>query len=130
MKRHYEMLLRILVLVGILGVASTEVAAAVVISSTVGASGKYLVTGMPVTGTAPAMIKLTFENRTAGTNLELCAGAGGDFAGGYCPMSLANSGGPGFRFLTIVDMATLSGKVLYVRRGAGTAASTFVLTVE
>ena len=115
---------------GILGAAGTEAAAAVVISATVGASGKYLVTEMPVTGTAPAMIKLTFEKRTAGTTLRLCAGAGGDFTVGSCPMSLAYSGGPGFQMLTIVDMATLLGKVLYVKREVGTAASTFVLTVE
>jgi hypothetical protein len=130
MKLHYKILLRMLVMVGILVAAGTEAAAAVAISSTVGASGKYLVTQVPVTGTAPAMIKLTFENRTAGTKLELCAGAGGDFAGGYCPMSLANSVARGAPLLTIVDMATLSGKVLYVRSVAGTAASTFVLTVE
>jgi hypothetical protein len=129
MKRHYKMLLQIVAMVGILGAAGTA-AAAVAISGTVGASGKYLVTGMPVTGTAPAMIKLTFENRTAGTNLELCAGTTADFGTGACPMSLVSSGGPGFRFLTIVDMATLSGKVLYVKRAVGTATSTFVLTVE
>lgn len=128
MKRHYEMLLRILVMVGILGAAGTDAAAAVVISGTVGASGMYLVTGLPVQGAAPAMIKFTFENRTAGTHLQLCAGDGSDFSG--CTMILANSSGPGFRFLTIVDMPTLSGKVLYVRRGSGTAPSTFVLTVE
>jgi len=124
------MLLHILITVGILGATGTEAAAAVVISGTVATSGKYMVSGIPVTGTAPAMIKLTFENRTAGTNLYLCAGTGGDFAAGGCPMALATSGGPGFRFLTIVDMPTLSGKVLYVKREVGTAASTFVLTVE
>lgn len=128
MKRHYEMLLRILVMVGILGAASTEAAAALVISGTVGASGIYVVTGLDVQGTAPALIKFMFENRTAGTTLQLCAGDGSDFSG--CTMILASSREPGRRFLTIVDLPTLSGKVLYVRRPSGTATSTFVLTVE
>jgi hypothetical protein len=111
-------------------VAASGVDAAVSISGIVGASGKFLLTGMPVTGNAPAVLKMTFENRTAGTNLNLCAGTTADFGSGACPINLSSSGGPGFRFLTIVDTATLSGKVLYVKRAVGTTAAEFVLTVE
>lgn len=132
MKRIHRLILAALWTVGFT-VAGSGVDAAVSISGIVGASGKYLLTGMPVTGTAgtaPAVLKMTFENRTAGTNLNLCAGTTADFVTGACPMSLASSGGPGFRFLTIVDTLTLSGKVLYVKRAVGTAASEFALTVE
>jgi hypothetical protein len=67
---------------------------------------------------------------TAGTNLELCAGTGADFAAGTCPVRLSDSGGPGFVFLTIVDTPALSGKIIYVIRAVGIAAATFRLTVE
>jgi hypothetical protein len=60
------------------------------------AAGKYLVTGAPVTTTTAAVLKLSFENTTPGTNLELCAGTGADFAAGTCPTRLSDSGGPGF----------------------------------
>jgi len=100
------------------------------ITDTVGASGKFLVTGMPVSGPTSAIVKLVFGNLTSGTNLELCAGSTADFSSGTCALSLSSSGGPGFNFLTIVDLAQLNGKVLFVKRAVGTAASKFSLTVE
>jgi hypothetical protein len=100
------------------------------ITGTVEAAGKYLVTGAPVTATTGAVLKLSFENITAGTNLELCAGTGADFIAGSCPTRLSDSGGPGFVFLTIVDTPAISGKIIYVIRVVGTAAATFRLTVE
>jgi hypothetical protein len=45
-------------------------------------------------------------------------------------MHLSGSGGPGFRFLTIIDAKALSGKVLYAIRAVGTAPAQFIWTVE
>lgn len=104
--------------------------ASTTITGTVEAAGKYLVTGAPVTTTTAAVLKISFENTTPGTNLELCAGTGADFIAGSCPTRLSDSGGPGFVFLTIVDTPAISGKIIYVVRGVGTAAATFRLTVE
>ena len=104
--------------------------AAVQITGTVGTSGKYLVTGMPVSGPASGVVKLVFGNLTSGTNLQLCAGTAADFGSGTCALDLSSSGGPGFNFLTIVDLAQLNGKVLFVKRAVGTATARFSLTVE
>jgi hypothetical protein len=104
--------------------------AATTITGTVQSEGKYLVSGAPVATTTPAVLKLSFQNNTPGTNLELCAGAGSDFISGACPIRLSDSGGPGFVFLTIVDTPALSGKVIYVIRAVGIAPATFQLTVE
>jgi hypothetical protein len=104
--------------------------ASTTITGTVEASGKYLVTGAPVTTTTAAVLKLSFENTTPGTNLELCAGTGADFLAATCPTRLSDSGGPGFVFLTIVDTPAISGKIIYVVRVVGTAAATFRLTIE
>jgi hypothetical protein len=109
---------------------ATPAWAATVITGTVGAPGKYLVTGAPVTTTAVTVLKLSFENKTAGTNLELCAGSAADFAAGTCSTRLSDSGGPGFIFLTITDTSQLAGKFIYVLRAVGINASTFLLTVE
>lgn len=94
------------------------------------ADPKYLITGTQVTSAAHAVLTMTFENRTLGTNIALCAGPIDDFVQGECSMQLSDSGGPGFQFLTIVDANVLSGEVLYVIREVGTAPSQFVLTVE
>ena len=104
--------------------------ASTTISGTVEAAGKYLVTGAPVTTTTAAVLKLSFENTTPGTNLELCAGTGADFIAGTCPTRLSDSGGPGFVFLTIVDTPAISGKIIYVIRAVGAASATFRLTIE
>ncbi|HEY6342669.1 MAG TPA: hypothetical protein VIY49_14340 [Bryobacteraceae bacterium] len=100
------------------------------ITGTVGASGKYLVTGAPVTTTTAAVLKISFGNDTPGTNLALCAGTAADFASGTCGLRLSDSGGPGFTFLTIVDTPAITGKILYVIREVGVANSTFTLTIE
>jgi hypothetical protein len=115
---------------GLLGTGIENGRAAVLITGTIGGSGKYLVTGMAVTSTTPAVFKLAFENLTAGTNLVLCAGTLADFDSGVCAIRLVGSGGPGFKFLTIVDMSILSGKILFVQRAVGTLPSKFTLTVE
>ena len=100
------------------------------INGTVGPSGKYLLTGMPVDGNVHAWLKLSFENKTAGTNLALCAGSDADFNAGIAGISLSDSGGPGFQFLTIIDIAKLSGKVIYVLREVGGADANFTVAIE
>jgi len=104
--------------------------AATTITGTVQSEGKYLVSGAPVTTTTPAVLKLSFQNNTPGTNLELCAGNSADFVAGACPTRLSDSGGPGFVFLTIVDTPALSGKIIYVIRAVGIAPAAFQLTIE
>lgn len=100
------------------------------ITGTVGVSGKYMVTGMPVDTKTHVALKLAFENNTAGTNLSLCAGSDADFVAGTAGIRLSDSGGPGFKFLTIIDANLLSGKVIYVLRAVGSANSDFTLTVD
>ena len=51
----------------------------ITITGTVGSSGKYLVTGIPVDTTANAVLKIAFENNTSGTNLALFAGTDANF---------------------------------------------------
>jgi hypothetical protein len=123
-------------LVPIVGVLALLVASAgnsfgeTTITGTVGASGKYLITGAPVTTTTAAVLKISFGNDTAGTNLALCAGTTADFASSHCAQQLSDSGGPGFKFLTIVDTPALTGKILFVIREVGIATSTFTMTIE
>jgi hypothetical protein len=100
------------------------------LTGTVGAAGKYLVTGIPVSTQTHTVLKLTFENNTSGTNLALCAGSDADFLAGTAGITLSDSGGPGFQFLTIIDTHRLSGKVIYVLRQVGTADSQFTLIVD
>jgi hypothetical protein len=102
----------------------------ITITGTVGTNGKYLLTGIPVDTTTPAVLKLTFENNTAGTNLTLCAGTIADFNAGNTATLLSSSGGPGFIFLTIIDAQKLAGKAIYVLRAVGTAASQFTLNID
>jgi len=91
---------------------------------------KYLITGTPVISSGDGLLKMTFETRTPGTNVSLCAGTMEDFADGKCSVILSGSGGPGFKFLTIIDARELSGKVLYAIRAAGTAPAQFALTID
>jgi len=100
------------------------------LTGTVGGSGKYLVSGMPVDTKTHTVLKIVFENKTAGTNLALFAGTDAEFAAGTSGLRLSDSGGPGFQFLTIIDSHKLSGKIIYVLREVGTADSQFSLTVE
>ncbi len=103
----------------------------ITITGTVGTSGKYLVSSIAVTTTANAVLKITFENNTAGTNLGLYAGTLAEFdSGATTAMKLNGSGGPGFKFLTIIDTNKLNGKFIFVRRDVGTAPSQFTLIIE
>jgi hypothetical protein len=102
----------------------------ITITGTVGANGKYLVTGMPVDTNTHAVLKLSFENLTSGTNLALCAGSVADFNAGSVGLQLSDSGGPGFVFLTIIDTHKIAGKVIYVLRAVGSANSEFRLIVD
>jgi len=102
----------------------------ITVTGTVGSSGKYLVTGIPIATQTHTVLKFTFENKTAGTNLALYAGTTGDFTLGSGGTQLSDSGGPGFVFLTIIDTHQLSNQVLFVRREVGTADSQFTLTVD
>jgi hypothetical protein len=104
--------------------------AVITITGTVGASGKYLVTSIPVHSKVDAVLKISFENNTGGTNLALIAGTNAQFTSGTGGTQISDSGGPGFRFLTIIDTATLSGLQLFVRRAVGAAASDFTLVVD
>jgi len=102
----------------------------ITIKGTVGSSGKYLVTSIPVGGNLNALLKITFENNTSGTNLALCAGSAADFQAGKCGIALSDSGGPGFQFLTIINAGQLSGHLIYVLRQVGTADSNFTINME
>ena len=102
----------------------------ITVTGTVGSSGKYLVTGMPVNTKTHTVLKIAFENKTSGTNLGLVAGTDADFAAGTGGLQLSDSGGPGFQFLTIIDTHKLSGKIIYVLREVGSADSQFSLTIE
>jgi hypothetical protein len=121
-----------LVIVGLelFGLSTRNALASTTITGTVGSSGKYLVTGSPVTTTTATTLKLSFENKTPGTNLELCAGSAADFVAGTCSTRLSDSGGPGFVFLTITDTSQLSGKVIFVLRAVGVISSDFAFTIE
>ena len=110
--------------------AGTQSAQAMTITGTVGGQ-KYLLTGSAVNVTLTnAVLKISFETTTAGENLSLCAGSIADFAAGRCGTQLNDSGGPGFRFLTIVDAASLNGKHLYIIRNVGINPASFSFTIE
>jgi hypothetical protein len=102
----------------------------ITITGTVGSSGKYLVTGIPIDTQTHAVLKMVFENRTSGTNLGLFAGTDADFASGSGGLELSDSGGPGFQFLTIIDSHKLAGQIIFVRREVGSADSQFALTID
>jgi hypothetical protein len=102
----------------------------ITITGTVGPSGKYLVTAIPVETTTHTLLKFSFENNTAGTNLALFAGTNETFGSGTGGTQLSDSGGPGFTFLTIIDAKSLSSKILYVKREVGSANATFTLIVD
>jgi hypothetical protein len=102
----------------------------ITIKGTVSAQGKYLVTGTPVNSTANIPLKISFEDMTQGTNLTLCAGTFDQFDAKQVGMELSGSGGPGFRFLTIIDAAKLNGKVIYVLHAVGTSDAEFSLVIE
>lgn len=117
-------------LIAMLFSLSTQAHAAVTITGTVGSSGKYLVSGSLVNTTTHDVMKISFEDTTTGTNLALCAGSASDFAAGTCTTRLSDSGGPGFVFLTIIDIATLNGQDIFVIREVGSADASFSLKIE
>ncbi|HEX7836892.1 MAG TPA: hypothetical protein VF469_05485 [Kofleriaceae bacterium] len=121
-------LLTVFVVFAVLGGVVDHARASVTVTGV--ANPKYLITGMQVISEGSAVLKMIFENKTSGTNVSLCAGTMDDFAQEKCAMHLSGSGGPGFRFLTIIDAKELSGKVIYAIRGVGTAPAQFVLTIE
>ena len=130
-QHNFRLLLGLLIVgCGLFAVPTRNALASTAITGTVGPSGKYLITGAPVTTTTVTVLKLSFENKTPGTNLELCAGTATDFATGTCSTRLSDSGGPGFVFLTITDTSQLSGKIIFVQRVVGIATAEFTLTVE
>jgi hypothetical protein len=102
----------------------------ITITGVVGSSGKYLVTGIPIDTASNTPLKMTFENKMAGTNLALLAGTSAQFSSGSGGTQLSDSGGPGFMFLTVIDAHKLSGQVIFVRREVGTSDSPFVLTID
>jgi hypothetical protein len=102
----------------------------ITLTGTVGSSGKYLVTGIPVNTHVDTTLKITFENNTSGTNLGLFAGTNAEFSSGSGGLQLSDSGGPGFTFLSIIDTKLISGLVLFVRRLVGSADSQFTLTID
>ena len=110
------------------GLSAAQSAHALTITGTTGA--KYLVSGSAVNSTGMGVLRMSFENRTAGTNLSLCAGTLAEFSAGTCGTLLADSGGPGFTFLAVQDADKLNGKYLYVIRTVGSEASLFTLVIE
>jgi hypothetical protein len=76
------------------------------------------------------LLKIAFETTTGGNNLSLCAGTIADFNAGTCATSLSDSGGPGFTFLTLVDVQDLENKQLYVIQNVGSGAASFSVTIE
>jgi len=99
------------------------------ITGTVGSNGKYLVSGIQVGKVPDTLLKITFENNTSGTNLELCYGSWEDFEAGT-GTRINGSGGPGYRFLTLINAKQLVNKNIYVLRKVGTANSQFTVNVE
>jgi len=125
-------LMSIVVCAAVFVFAGARNAHALSITGTVGPGpgAKYLLTGSAVNVTTNAVFKMSFETLTAGENLALCAGTVADFVAGKCATQLNDSGGPGFRFLTIVDAASLNGKQLYVIKEVGINPASFVFTIE
>jgi len=112
--------------------AVAENARALTITGTVGPGpgAKYLLTGSAINVTTNTVFKMSFETLTAGENLALCAGTVADFSAGKCATQLNDSGGPGFRFLTIVDAASLNGKQIFIIKEVGINPASFTFTIE
>jgi hypothetical protein len=104
-------------------------ASAITITGTIGP--KALISAMPVAvSTAGAVLKISFEDNTPGTNVSFCAGTTADFNAGKCPLLLGASGGPGFISLSITEASQLNGKALYVLRAVGSVPARFTLIIE
>ena len=83
------------IIVVALGVVTALVkgAWAVSMGGTVGSSGAYQITTMPVIDAEHTTLKLTFQNLTAGTTLTLCAATQAQVSSDICAIELANSEG-------------------------------------
>jgi len=116
----------------VLSLGGASKADALIITGTVGPGpgAKYLLTGSAVDVSTNTVLKISFETTTPGENLALCAGSVADFISGHCATRLSDSGGPGFRFLTIVDAASVNGKHLFVIKEVGINPASFSFTVE
>jgi hypothetical protein len=116
----------------VLSLGGASKADALTIIGTVGPGpgAKYLLTGSSINVSTNTVLKMSFETTSAGENLALCAGSVADFASGHCATQLNDSGGPGFRFLTIVDAASVNGKHLFVIKEVGVNPASFSFTIE
>jgi hypothetical protein len=131
MTRHRGIFAAVLITLGLISATISNAGAAVVITGSVGNSGKYLVSGAPIAANKEeGVLKITFETRTPGFNLSLCLGALTDFGSGTCTKNLVGSGGPGFIFLSIVNVAELDGQVFFVKRNVGNGTASFAITME
>jgi hypothetical protein len=102
----------------------------ITITGTVAPKGKYLITGANISSPAPGhLLKLTFETNTSGTNVSLLSGTLTDFENGT-GTQINGSGGPGFVFLSMLDSATLNGKIMYAKHEVGTVAAHFTLNID
>lgn len=130
MKNHCRMVLIVLMTVVILGAMLGKSFALTITDTTV--DGKFLVTGMPVTPKSGphALLRISFMDNTAATNVQLCAGTMAQFTADTCGIELSDSGGPGFQFLTLIDDQALAGKQIYVIRASGTVEANFTMVIE
>jgi hypothetical protein len=128
MKRN--VLAALFCLIAVLFSAAPKAQAAVTITGTVPSGGKYLISAAPLGITTHAVLKITFQNLTSGTNLSFCAGSLSQSNAKQCGTLLGASGDPGYTTLAIIDAANLNGMVLYVIREAGSANSNFTMTIE
>ena len=126
--KHKNTTIKILTISTMLFTALISQAHALTITD--GLNDKFLVTGSPIASKVNTTLKLSFENKTVGTNLSLCAGSDVDFSAKKCTTVLSGSGGPGFIFLTITDTQTLAGKHLYVINNGPAKSANFSLVVE
>ena len=115
---------------GAIGFHTASAQAQVTITDTIGSSGSFLISGSPIKTTTHSNVKITFVDKTTGTNVALCAGSAAQISSNTCGIQLSDSGGPSDIFLTIIDIADLNGLVLYALRESGTANAEFTLTIE
>ena len=113
----------------VVALAGARNAGALTINGTV-SNQKYLLTGSAVKVTANAVLKISFETTSAGDNLSLCAGSIAEFARWHLRHTTERLRRTGFRFLTILDAASLNGKQLYILKNVGINLASFTFTIE
>jgi hypothetical protein len=99
------------------------------ITGVVGPTGKYLVTGVPISLPPNVPVKIAFECNTAGVNVALEFGTTAQFTAGT-GTQISDSGGPGFQFLTLLNSSQLAGQVLWVRRAVGSTNAAFTVWID